>query len=106
MDFGALTRQLVTKMSSVGTDLYRGHKVGKLSRDTDGRWEVHIKDLFNGREFITRARFVFIGAGGGTLELLQSSGIVEVKGFGGFPISGQFLRATNPDIIDQHHAKV
>ena len=53
-----------------------------------------------------RARFVFVGAGGGALALLQNSGIPEIKGFGGFPISGQFLRTTNPKVVAQHQAKV
>ena len=106
VDFGALTRQLIAQLSSNGADIHYGHKVTGLERDTDGRWSVGVKDRLNGRKFTTRARFVFIGAGGGALELLQSSGIPEAKGFGGFPISGQFLRATNPEVIDQHHAKV
>ena len=54
----------------------------------------------------SRARFVFIGAGGGALRLLQKSGIPEAKGFGGFPISGQFLRTSNPEIVAAHQAKV
>ena len=55
---------------------------------------------------IVNARFVFVGAGGGALALLQHSGIPEIKGFGGFPISGQFLRTTNPKVVAQHQAKV
>src|SRR5690606_40656864 len=51
-------------------------------------------------------KFVFVGAGGGALPLLQKSGIDEIKGFGGFPVSGQFLRCTDETIINQHHAKV
>jgi malate dehydrogenase (quinone) len=49
---------------------------------------------------------VFVGAGGGALHLLQKSGIPEIRGFGGFPVSGQFLRTTNPDLAKGHHAKV
>lgn len=106
VDFGALSRQLITKMGDDGVELHYGHKVTGMSRDTDGRWELAVKDRLSGRKFSAKARFVFIGAGGGALDLLQSSGIPEAKGFGGFPISGQFLRSTNPEVIDQHHAKV
>ncbi|WP_194839503.1 malate:quinone oxidoreductase, partial [Pseudomonas aeruginosa] len=53
-----------------------------------------------------QARFVFLGAGGGALPLLQLSGIPEGKGFGGFPVSGQWLRCDNPEIVKQHQAKV
>lgn len=93
-------------MDNDGVELFYGHKVTSLSRDTDGRWEVAVHDRLNGRKFAVKARFVFIGAGGGALDLLQSSGIPEAKGYGGFPISGQFLRATNQQVIDRHHAKV
>ena len=52
------------------------------------------------------ARFVFVGAGGGALPLLQKAGIPEVKGFGGFPIGGRFLRTANPVLAAAHRAKV
>lgn len=106
VDFGALSRQLISKLSENGVEVNYGHKVTGLSRDTDGRWEVEVKDRIDGQKKTAKASFVFIGAGGGALELLQSSGIPEAKGFGGFPISGQFLRSTDQNVIDQHHAKV
>ena len=106
VDFGALTRQLINKMGDDGVELNFGHKVTRLTRDTDGGWEVAVQDRINDRKFTVKARFVFIGAGGGALDLLQSSGIPEAKGYGGFPISGQFLRSTNQEVIDRHHAKV
>src|SRR5690606_8198787 len=40
------------------------------------------------------------------LKLLQKSGIPEIKGYGVFPIGGQFLKTTNPEIVAQHKAKV
>lgn len=106
VDFGALSRKLISTMAETGVDVNYGHKVTGLSRDTDGRWEVDVKDRIGGRKISAKARFVFIGAGGGALDLLQSSGIPEAKGFGGFPISGQFLRSTSQQVIDQHYAKV
>src|SRR5699024_7123623 len=89
-----------------GVEVNYGHKVTGLDRDTDGRWTVDVKDRIGGQKISAKARFVFIGAGGGALELLQSSGIPEAKGYGGFPISGQFLRSTNQEVIDEHNAKV
>jgi malate dehydrogenase (quinone) len=55
---------------------------------------------------VVTARFVFVGAGGGALHLLQKAGIPEIAGFGGFPISGQFLRTSDPKLVAQHQAKV
>src|SRR5699024_11173366 len=83
VDFGALSRQLISNLANTGVDVHYGHKVSGLSRDTDGRWSVDVKDRIGGEKFTAKARFVFIGAGGGALDLLQSSGIPEAKGFGG-----------------------
>ena len=106
VDFGALTRQLVTALSAGGADVRFGHKVTGLERGTDGRWEVTVKNKAAGTSVTDRARFVFVGAGGGALGLLQNSGIPEIKGFGGFPVSGQFLRCTDEAVVDRHLAKV
>jgi L-2-hydroxyglutarate oxidase LhgO len=64
-----------------------------VERRTDGRWTVTVTDAVTGEERRLRTRFVFVGAGGGALPLLQRSGIREIRGFGGFPISGRFLRS-------------
>ena len=106
VDFGSLTRQLTTHLGDAGVDLRFGHKVTGLSRGTDGRWELKVKNKAAGETFTSRARFVFVGAGGGALHLLQSSGIPEAKGFGGFPVSGQFLKCTDEAVVSQHMAKV
>ncbi len=106
VDFGSLTRQLTTNLSNSGVDVRFGHKVTSVDRGTDGRWELKVKNKAAGETFTARARFVFLGAGGGALHLLQSSGIPEAKGFGGFPVSGKFLKCTDETIVNQHMAKV
>ncbi|WP_199732170.1 malate dehydrogenase (quinone), partial [Cellulomonas triticagri] len=109
VDFGALTRHLVDDLVRRGTRVRLQHEVRKIRRRRDGTWRLHLADrTWNAspRRSTLDARFVFIGAGGGALRLLQSSGIAEAKGYGGFPISGQFLRTTNPDLVARHTAKV
>ena len=106
VDFGALTTQLVNFIGSSGGAVYFGHEVTDLSRQSDGSWQVKVRNLRNGARRTVTAKFVFVGAGGGALPLLQKSGIKEARGFGGFPISGAFFRCTNPDLIGRHHAKV
>ena len=106
VDFGALTRELTTYMGANGVELNYNHEVSDLSRNSSGGWDVSVKNRATGQTRKVSARFVFIGGGGGALHLLQASGIPEGKGFGGFPVSGQFLRSTDESIISQHNAKV
>jgi len=109
IDFGALTHQLVAAMKERGADVRLQHEVRSLRRTQGGAWRVTVKDrTWNARvrKHAVTARFVFVGAGGGALPLLQSAGIPEIKGFGGFPISGEFLRTSNAEVVARHQAKV
>ncbi len=107
VNFGALTRALFQHlMEQEGVKLRLAHEVRDIERAADGRWEITVKNLTTDKKRTVSAKFVFIGAGGGSLLLLEKSGIPEAEGFGGFPVSGQWLKCTNPDIIAQHHAKV
>ncbi|HTM86544.1 MAG TPA: malate dehydrogenase (quinone), partial [Mycobacterium sp.] len=106
VDFGSLARQLIGYGVRTGTAVLFGHEVRDLSRESDGSWTLQICNRRTGDKRRLNARFVFVGAGGGALSLLQRSGIGEAKGFGGFPIGGRFLRCGGPTIVDRHHAKV
>ncbi len=105
VNFGSLSRQLLSTLEENGAQIRSGHQVTDLNRTADG-WRVSVKDKTGGENFDVDAKFVFIGAGGGALPLLQKSGIAEGRGYGGFPISGLFLRTANPELVDRHHAKV
>lgn len=106
VDFGELTHRLFAHLVDDGAALRLGHEAKKITRRPDGTWDVVVRNLAGYGKTITNARFVFVGAGGGALALLQSSGIPEIRGFGGFPISGKFLRCDNPDVVRNHTAKV
>jgi len=108
VDFGTLTRSLISNLSHSGdSTLHLSHEVKSLKRSKDGaHWVIRVRDLAKGETRTVRAKFVFLGAGGGTLHLLEKSHIPEAKGYGGFPVSGLWLRCTNPDVIAKHHAKV
>ncbi|MBK0421563.1 malate:quinone oxidoreductase [Leucobacter sp. CSA2] len=106
VDFGAVTRQLFTYLSENGAKLHLGTEVKKVKRRADGTWDVFTRNRSGYGRRIVNAKFVFVGAGGGALQVLQSSGIPEIKGFGGFPISGKFLKTSNPEIVKEHRAKV
>ncbi len=106
VDFGALTRNLADYLTDNGAHLSTDEKVTGLSRGKDGMWTVRMRRTIGGATSQVRARFVFVGAGGGALKLLQKSGIPEARGYGGFPVSGQFLRTDNQSLVAKHRAKV
>ena len=107
VDYGSLTHRLVEHLVSLSgfTVQYR-HRVTNIERDANGRWRVDVEDMSNGNVRSVSAKFVFIGAGGGALPLLQKSGIPEGRGYGGFPVSGIWLRCDDPVISGRYHAKV
>jgi malate dehydrogenase (quinone) len=106
VDFGSLARQLVGFCVRHGTTALFGHEVRNLTRQSDGGWSLLIGNRRTGEKRRLKAKFVFVGAGGEALRLLQKSGIAEVKGFAGFPIGGRFLRTGNPALTAGHRAKV
>ncbi|RAJ75012.1 malate dehydrogenase (quinone) [Chitinophaga dinghuensis] len=107
VNFGALTRELFKHLQQMdGVSLHFNHDVRDLRKSDDGGWTVKVKNRETREKNVLHAQFVFIGAGGGSLPLLEKSGIPEGKGFGGFPVSGQWLRCNNPEIIAKHQAKV
>ncbi|HTH95572.1 MAG TPA: malate dehydrogenase (quinone) [Rhodocyclaceae bacterium] len=106
VNFGSLTTQLLGYLDRDNdVAISYNQRVTALSR-TDKGWRVSMRDSINGEVQVVEARFVFLGGGGGALPLLQMSGIPEGKGFGGFPVSGQWLRCDDPAIVGRHQAKV
>lgn len=106
VNFGALTQMLFKHLEDENVEVNYNHSVEDIKRNEDGLWEVEVHNHKDGRIEHHTAKFVFIGGGGGSLHLLQKSGIPESKHVGGFPVSGLFMVCNNPDIIEQHHAKV
>ncbi|MFB6466397.1 malate dehydrogenase (quinone) [Cytobacillus sp. Hz8] len=106
VNFGALTRMLFDHLKNNNVEINYKHSVEDINRTNDGLWELKVKNLDNGQVEHHTAKFVFVGGGGGSLPLLQKSGIPEGKHIGGFPVSGLFMVCNNSDVIEQHHAKV
>jgi len=106
VNFGALTRMMFNYLQKKEkVSMHFDHEVRKL-KQKDGLWEVKVKNDTTGKKRVVKAKFVFIGAGGGSLPLLEKAGIPEGNGFGGFPVSGQWLKCVNPEVIERHNAKV
>ncbi len=107
VDFGALTRSLVKNLQNQPQfALHTKHSVRALKQQKDGSWLVDVYQAHTKKIKHIQAKFVFLGAGGAALSLLQKSGITEGKGYGGFPVSGQWLVCNKPEIVQQHQAKV
>ncbi|MDR8363661.1 MULTISPECIES: malate dehydrogenase (quinone) [Pseudomonas] len=106
MNFGEITRQFVAHLQTTPKfDLKLSSEVQDITKNEDGSWRVSYKNLKDGTKTETDAKFVFIGAGGGALHLLQKSGIPEAKEYAGFPVGGSFLVTENPTLAEQHLAK-
>ncbi len=106
VNFGNIAGKLFAWLSrQSGCGIASHHRVTDLKKIAVG-WDVSIRDLGTGAIRHNRAKFVFVGAGGGSLHLLQKSGIPEARGLGGFPIGGQWLVCENPAIVERHQAKV
>lgn len=106
VDFGELSRRLLAWLGGQeGCRVETGRRVVGLRRAAEG-WDLDVRDFASGETGRRRARFVFIGAGGGTLPLLQSAGLPVARGLGAFPIAGQWLVCANPAVVDRHFAKV
>ena len=106
VNFGEITRQFVDHLQTTPKfDLKLSSEVQDITKNADGSWRVSYKNLKDGSQSETDAKFVFIGAGGGALHLLQKSGIPEAREYAGFPVGGSFLVTENPAIAEQHLAK-
>lgn len=106
VDFGALSKQLLGFCTERDVATLFGHEVRDLHKESDGSWTVKIVNRRTGEKRSLHSKFVFVGAGGGALPLLQKAGMKEAKGFGGFPVGGEFLRTENPELTAAHEAKV
>lgn len=107
VNYGEQTRQLIASLSdNPNFTLSLNSEVRGLERNEDGTWHVTVANLADGSESSVDARYVFLGAGGAVLPLLQESGIPEAEIYGGFPVGGQFLYTTNPEVVSQHPVKV
>ncbi len=107
VNFGAITRGMIQYLKSCdGVEIHLAHEIQDLTYTDEGQWEIDIENLETDKKFSIKTDFVFVGAGGGSLILLSKSDIPEGRGYGGFPVSGQWLKCDNPDVIAQHEAKV
>ena len=105
VDFGVLSVELAKQLQQDGVEFYFEHRVADLGRSEAG-WNVEVRHQLGETPFWVGADFVFVGAGGAALSLLQNAGIPEIRGYGGFPVSGEWLKCDNEAVVKRHNAKV
>lgn len=106
VNYGELSRRLLAWLEAQeGCHVHTGHRVTQLRRDDSG-WELVVRHTESGESRPVRTRFVFIGAGGGTIPLLRATGLPVARGLGAFPIGGQWLVCDNPAVVARHFGKV
>ncbi|MGC4041594.1 MAG: malate:quinone oxidoreductase [Flavobacterium sp.] len=107
VNFGNLTQSLIDYLQKQdGVSVFYNHEVRKIRQKEDQSWRLKIKNIIDGESVKANTPFVFIGAGGGSLLLLEKADVAEGEGYGGFPVSGQWLKCNNEEIIQKHHVKV
>lgn len=108
VNYGEITRQLINALKKrEGFSLQLNTVVRRFRRNADNSWSVTVSDANNSHEKRTiKAKFIFIGAGGAALKLLQQTKIPQAKEYAGFPVGGQFLVCENPEVVNHHLAKV
>jgi malate dehydrogenase (quinone) len=106
VDYGALTQILLDSLrEKEGFSIHFSSRVQDPRRNGE-LWSLRIRDEKTGQHRHVETKFVFLGAGGGSLHLLQKSGIPEGRGYAGFPVSGIWLRCDDPKVAARHDAKV
>ena len=120
VNFGQVTNSMFNQLTATNTNqnfsLFFNREIRKLHQDTEGFWHLAVTEVKTDGDTVkavpgkpvrnVKTKFVFIGAGGGSLPLLERTGIDEAKGYGGFPVSGEWLVCKNPEVVKQHHGKV
>ena len=105
IDFGSLTNEYLKYLvKNKNVELNYLTEVFDLNKLDNNNWSVHLKK--DGKRKTLVAKYIFLGAGGKSITLLQKSKIPEGKLFGGFPVSGKWLICENNELTTQHNAKV
>ena len=106
VNFGEITHQYVNFLKTQAQfNLQTSSEVRGISRNADNTWRVTFRDLRSNTDHAIDAKFLFLGAGGGALHLLQMSGIPEAADYAGFPVGGSFLVTDNAPVAGRHLAK-
>ncbi|MBF7687462.1 malate dehydrogenase (quinone) [Acinetobacter rathckeae] len=107
VNYGSITTQLIKNLEkSKNFTLSTSTEVTNISQNDDQTWSIESKNLKTGEISRIKSKFVFIGAGGAAIKMLQKTGLPEAEQYAGFPVGGEFLITDNPEITAKHTVKV
>ena len=107
VDFESLSHEMLKILSkSKNFSVHTHHEIKSLSQKKDLTWEIKILNIKTNDTFLVNAKFIFIGAGGSTIHLLQKSNIKNQIGYAGFPVNGEWLICKNPSLTKKHFSKI
>ena len=105
INFEALTKEYLSFVSkNKNVELRYKTELIDLKKIDQKQWELELS--FNGRKISVRTAYVFLGAGGKTINYLQKSKIPEANNYGGFPVSGKWLICEEKYLTEKHNSKV
>jgi malate dehydrogenase (quinone) len=107
VDFESLSHQMLKILSTnKNFAVHVNHEIKSISQAQDKTWDLKIYNAKTKKIILVNAKFIFIGAGGSTIHLLQKSNIKNQIGYGGFPVNGEWLICTKPSLTKKHFSKV
>ena len=107
VDFESLSHQMLKILSTnKNFAVHVNHEIKSISQAQDKTWDLKIYNAKTKKIILVNAKFIFIGAGGSTIHLLQKSNIKNQIGYGGFPVNGKWLICTKPSLTKKHFSKV
>ncbi len=105
INFEALTKEYLNFISeNKNVEISYKTELIDLKKTNKKDWELYVRS--EGKKVSLRASYVFLGAGGKTINFLQKSKIPEAKMYGGFPVSGKWLICEEKSLTENHNAKV
>lgn len=92
VDFESLSHQMLKILSTNKKfSIHVNHEIKSISQADDKTWDIKIYCAKSKKVISVNAKFIFIGAGGSTIHLLQKSNIKNQIGYAGFPVNGEWL---------------
>ena len=105
INFEALTNEYLSYLkTNKNIEIKYSTELLNLKRIGSNNWELFLRE--KSKEIVLVTNYIFLGAGGKTINLLQKSKIPESKLYGGFPVSGKWLISDKINLTSQHNSKV